>query len=48
MLCGFPQGAKVGFTTMNQVWASYSPVKNSPADALAKATAADEERLGAQ
>ncbi|GAX73526.1 hypothetical protein CEUSTIGMA_g978.t1 [Chlamydomonas eustigma] len=31
-----PQGSKVGFTTINQVWASYSPVKNSPADALAK------------
>jgi UDP-sugar pyrophosphorylase len=31
-----PQGSQVGFTTINQVWASYSPVKNSPADALAK------------
>jgi len=31
-----PQGSKVGFTTVNQVWASYSPVKNSPADAVAK------------
>ncbi len=31
-----PSSAKIGFTTVNQVWASYSPVKNSPADALAK------------
>ncbi|KXZ48443.1 hypothetical protein GPECTOR_28g853 [Gonium pectorale] len=31
-----PPSAKVGFTTINQVWASYSPVKNSPADAAAK------------
>lgn len=34
---GLPEGAKVGFTTVNQVWATYSPVKNSPADAAAKA-----------
>ncbi len=26
----------VGFTTINQGWASYSPVKNCPADALVK------------
>mmetsp|Transcript_13425 Transcript_13425/g.32803 ORF Transcript_13425/g.32803 Transcript_13425/m.32803 type:complete len:805 (-) Transcript_13425:652-3066(-) len=32
-----PPGSSVGFTTVNQVWASYSPVKNSPADAAAKA-----------
>lgn len=32
-----PSTAKVGFTTLNQVWASYSPVKNSPVDAKAKA-----------
>ncbi|KAG1667267.1 hypothetical protein FOA52_012555 [Chlamydomonas sp. UWO 241] len=32
-----PQGSKVGFTTVNQVWATYSPVKNSPADSRAKA-----------
>ncbi|GLI66614.1 hypothetical protein VaNZ11_010538 [Volvox africanus] len=31
-----PSSAKVGFTTIKQVWASYSPVKNSPADAVAK------------
>uniref|UniRef100_A0A7S3VR13 UTP-monosaccharide-1-phosphate uridylyltransferase n=1 Tax=Dunaliella tertiolecta TaxID=3047 RepID=A0A7S3VR13_DUNTE len=31
-----PHDSKVGFTTINQVWASYSPVKNSPQDALAK------------
>eukprot|EP00198_Chlamydomonas_reinhardtii_P000981 XP_001690316.1 UDP-N-acetylglucosamine-pyrophosphorylase [Chlamydomonas reinhardtii] len=31
-----PASARVGFTTINQVWASYSPVKNSPADAAAK------------
>ncbi|GIL88648.1 hypothetical protein Vretimale_17244 [Volvox reticuliferus] len=31
-----PSTAKVGFTTIKQVWASYSPVKNSPADAAAK------------
>ncbi|GLC50653.1 hypothetical protein PLESTB_000403900 [Pleodorina starrii] len=31
-----PPGAKVGFTTIKQVWATYSPVKNSPADAAAK------------
>lgn len=32
-----PDGSKVGFTVLNQVWAAYSPVKNSPADAAAKA-----------
>lgn len=32
-----PASAKVGFTVINQVWAAYSPVKNSPADARAKA-----------
>ena len=32
-----PEGANVGFTTINQVWAAYSPVKNSPVDAAAKA-----------
>jgi UDP-sugar pyrophosphorylase len=32
-----PEGSKVGFTVINQVWAAYSPVKNSPADAAAKA-----------
>ncbi|MEW5300045.1 MAG: hypothetical protein WDW36_003005 [Sanguina aurantia] len=31
-----PADANVGFTVINQVWASYSPVKNSPDDALAK------------
>ncbi|KAL4857633.1 UDP-sugar pyrophosphorylase 1 [Chlorella vulgaris] len=31
-----PEGSKVGFTVVNQVWAAYSPVKNSPADAAAK------------
>lgn len=34
-----PDGASVGFTTINQVWAAYSPVKNSPADAASKAAA---------
>lgn len=33
-----PEGSKVGFTVINQVWAAYSPVKNSPADAAAKAS----------
>eukprot|EP00878_Enallax_costatus_P012422 GHUV01012973.1.p1 GENE.GHUV01012973.1~~GHUV01012973.1.p1 ORF type:complete len:435 (+),score=164.29 GHUV01012973.1:385-1689(+) len=32
-----PGDAKVGFTVVNQVWATYSPVKNSPADARTKA-----------
>ncbi|KAF8062991.1 hypothetical protein HT031_003830 [Scenedesmus sp. PABB004] len=32
-----PPGAAVGFTVVNQVWATYSPVKNSPADARTKA-----------
>lgn len=32
-----PEGARVGFTVVNQVWAAYSPVKNSPADAASKA-----------
>eukprot|EP00891_Asterochloris_glomerata_P001430 jgi/Astpho2/1430/e_gw1.00025.17.1_t len=31
--------AAIGFTVVNQVWSTYSPVKNSPADALAKAKA---------
>ncbi|PSC70970.1 UDP-sugar pyrophosphorylase 1 [Micractinium conductrix] len=31
-----PEGTRVGFTVVNQVWAAYSPVKNSPADAAAK------------
>lgn len=31
-----PENTPVGFTTINQVWAAYSPVKNSPADAAAK------------
>lgn len=34
-----PEGARVGFTVVNQGWAAYSPVKNSPADAAAKAAA---------
>ncbi|CAL8468610.1 g8150 [Coccomyxa elongata] len=34
---GLPPTAAVGFTVVNQVWAAYSPVKNSPADAAAKA-----------
>lgn len=36
-----PPSAKVGFTVINQVWATYSPVKNSPADAKAKADNGD-------
>lgn len=36
-----PPSARVGFTVVNQVWAAYSPVKNSPADAAAKAAAGD-------
>ncbi|KAL6777586.1 USP2 [Auxenochlorella protothecoides x Auxenochlorella symbiontica] len=32
-----PSTARVGYTSINQVWAAYSPVKNSPADAAAKA-----------
>ncbi|KAL6747103.1 nucleotide-diphospho-sugar transferase [Haematococcus lacustris] len=32
-----PDSAKVGFTSINQVWASYSPVKNNAVDARAKA-----------
>eukprot|EP01025_Chloroclados_australasicus_P016145 TRINITY_DN1797_c0_g1_i1.p1 TRINITY_DN1797_c0_g1~~TRINITY_DN1797_c0_g1_i1.p1 ORF type:complete len:618 (+),score=92.59 TRINITY_DN1797_c0_g1_i1:128-1981(+) len=31
-----PSEARVGFSTVNQVWSAYSPVKNSPADALKK------------
>jgi len=31
-----PPTAKVGFTVVRQVWATYSPVKNSPKDAAAK------------
>lgn len=34
---GLPASAKVGYTSVNQVWAAYSPVKNSPADAADKA-----------
>lgn len=34
---GLPEGCRVGFTVVNQLWAAYSPVKNSPADAAAKA-----------
>lgn len=34
-----PAGASVGFTVVNQVWAAYSPVKNSLAEAGAKAAA---------
>jgi UDP-sugar pyrophosphorylase len=34
---GLPPSACVGFTVINQVWATYSPVKNSAADARAKA-----------
>ncbi|CAL5221642.1 g3868 [Coccomyxa viridis] len=36
---GLPSDAKIGFTVINQVWAAYSPVKNSPPDAKAKAAA---------
>lgn len=36
---GLPDSARVGFTVVNQGWAAYSPVKNSPADAAAKAAA---------
>eukprot|EP00887_Chlorella_sp_A99_P004285 scaffold15.g4285.t1 len=48
---GLPDSARVGFTVVNQArlfsllfavcngWAAYSPVKNSPADAAAKAAA---------
>ena len=36
-----PQDASVGFTLIRQVWAAYSPVKNSPADAAKKAAAGD-------
>ncbi len=36
-----PDGARVGFTVVNQVWAAYSPVKNSPADARAKGANGD-------
>lgn len=32
-----PKSAKIGFTTINQVYAAYSPVKNNPADAASKA-----------
>ncbi|DBA78953.1 TPA: hypothetical protein ACH3X1_008826 [Trebouxia sp. C0004] len=34
-----PPSAAVGFTVVNQVWSTYSPVKNNPADALAKVQA---------
>lgn len=34
-----PDNSNVGFTVINQVWAAYSPVKNSPEDARAKASA---------
>ncbi|KAL3138028.1 hypothetical protein ABBQ38_005262 [Trebouxia sp. C0009 RCD-2024] len=34
-----PSSAAVGFTLVNQVWSTYSPVKNNPADALAKVEA---------
>lgn len=34
-----PPGAAVGFTVINQVWAAYSPVKNSLVEAAAKAAA---------
>lgn len=34
-----PSSAKVGFTIINQVWATYSPVKNSVAEARAKVAA---------
>ncbi|KDD76325.1 hypothetical protein H632_c267p0, partial [Helicosporidium sp. ATCC 50920] len=33
---GLPSDARVGFTSINQVWAAYSPVKNNLADAAAK------------
>ena len=36
-----PAGAAVGFTVVNQVWAAYSPVKNSRPDAAAKAAAGE-------
>jgi UDP-sugar pyrophosphorylase len=37
---GMPSSTtRVGFTVVNQVWAAYSPVKNSPPDAAAKAAA---------
>jgi UDP-sugar pyrophosphorylase len=37
---GMPSSTtRVGFTVVNQVWAAYSPVKNSPTDAAAKAAA---------
>mmetsp|Transcript_39347 Transcript_39347/g.47684 ORF Transcript_39347/g.47684 Transcript_39347/m.47684 type:complete len:755 (+) Transcript_39347:160-2424(+) len=32
---GLPESSKVGFTTL-EVWAAYTPVKNSPAEARAK------------
>lgn len=34
-----PPGTPVGFTTVQEVWVGYSPVKNSVADALAKVAA---------
>lgn len=34
-----PSEARVAFTVINQVWAAYSPVKNSVADAIAKVAA---------
>lgn len=36
-----PQESMVGFTVVNQIWAAYSPVKNSPADAAKKAAGGD-------
>lgn len=31
-----PAGSQVGFTVINETWAAYSPVKNSPQEALKK------------
>jgi UDP-sugar pyrophosphorylase len=36
-----PEGARVGFTVVNQAWAAYSPVKNGAAAAAAKAGAGE-------
>lgn len=36
-----PADARVGFTSINQTWAAYSPVKNDPASAAAKAQEGD-------
>ena len=38
---GLPLDARVGFTSVNQTWAAYSPVKNDPASAADKARAGD-------